>query len=281
MTLLTRQHRSAVIFSLTVAICLLLPVFSFAAKDGDSPADSLRDRQIRDQRRAERTDLFLSQQHAPQRLERLPATPCAGGLASTYPCDSVDLLTFMPLSSIGGGSGNDIWGWTDPMTGREYALMGRTSGTSFVDITDPLNPIYLGNLPPNGADSSWRDIKVYADHAYIVSEAPGHGMQIFDLTQLRTVVTPPVTFSNTAHYDDFGSSHNIVINEDTGFAYSVGTTTCNQGLHFIDLSDPVVPVFAGCHIETIYTHDAQCLVYNGPDLDHQGRAICINSNENR
>ena len=66
--------------------------------------------------------------------------------------------------------------------------MGRTSGTSFVDITDPANPIYLGNLPPHTSNStSWRDIKVYSDHAYIVSEASLHGLQVFDLTQLRSV----------------------------------------------------------------------------------------------
>ncbi len=64
------------------------------------------------------------------------ATPCVGGFAGTYPCNNVDLLAFMPLASIGGGGGNDIWGWTDSQTGKEYALMGRTTGTSFVDISE-------------------------------------------------------------------------------------------------------------------------------------------------
>ena len=43
-------------------------------------------------------------------------------------------------------AGSDIWGWTDPMTIREYALMGVTGGTSFVDVTDPLRPNVLAFL---------------------------------------------------------------------------------------------------------------------------------------
>jgi len=39
---------------------------------------------------------------------------------------------------------NDVWGWTDPDTRREYAVVGRSEGTSFVDVTDPTRPIFLG-----------------------------------------------------------------------------------------------------------------------------------------
>ena len=85
---------------------------------------------------------------------------------------NIDLLVIHALSSIGGGSGNDVWGWTSP-EGREIALMGRSSGTAFVDVSDPVNPVYLGNLPTHSSNSSWRDIKTYADHAFIVSEAGG------------------------------------------------------------------------------------------------------------
>ena len=204
------------------------------------------------------------------------AIPCTGGFADIYPCSGVDLLSQLPLSSIGGGSGNDIWGWTDLLTGREYALMGRSSGTSFVDITDPENPVYVGNLPTHTVNSSWRDIKVFADHAYIVADNAGnHGMQIFDLTQLRNVANPPVTFSNTAHYAEFGSAHNIAINEDTGFAFVVDSGTCSNGLHMIDLLNPVAPTMAGCHGADGAIHDVQCVTYTGPDTQHLGKEICI------
>ena len=235
----------------------------------------------KDLRRANQRAAFEQQQQTPETSQRAAVTKCVDGFAATYPCDKVDLMAFLPLAEMGGGSGNDIWGWLDPLTQHEYAIMGRTSGTSFVDVTDPGNPVYLGNLPPHGANSSWRDVKVYSNHAYIVSEAAGHGMQVFDLTQLRTVRSPPVTFSETAWYSDFGSAHNVAINEDIGYAYAVGTTTCGQGLHFVVITNPAAPVNAGCHVENDYTHDAQCLVYNGPDAAYQGRSICINSNEDR
>ena len=220
---------------------------------------------------------FLADRQPNHNLPAMPITPCVGGMAGSYPCNNVDLLAFMPLADIGGGSGNDSWGWTGCGT-REFAIMGRSSGTSFVEITDPVNPIYLGNLPTHTGSSSWRDIKTYADHAFIVSEASGHGMQIFDLTQLCSVPSPPVTFSNTTHYSGFGSAHNIVINEDSGYAYSVGAD-CSGGLHMVDIQTPLSPNFAGCFSADGYTHDAQCVIYNGPDTTHQGKEICFNSNE--
>ena len=225
---------------------------------------------------------FLATNHAPQSLPPATLTLCIGGVADTgtvqYPCNNVDLAAFLPLSGIGGGSGNDIWGWTG-CGGREFALMGRTNGTAFVEVTDPVNPIYLGNLPGhNNSSSTWRDIKTYADHAFIGSEAGGHGMQIFDLSQLCTVASPPATFSETAHYSSFGSTHNIVINEDSGYAYGVGGD-CSGGLHAVDISTPTSPVSAGCFSADGYTHDAQCVNYAGTDPDHQGKEICFNSNE--
>ena len=206
------------------------------------------------------------------------ATPCSGGMAGTYPCSNVDLMSFLALADIGGGQANDIWGWTDSSTGKEYAIMGRTNGTSFVDISDPVSPIYLGNLPPHSSGSTFRDIKVYADHAFMVTEARGSGMQVFDLTQLRMVASPPATFSGTAHYPRFSYAHNLVINEDSGFAYAVGTNTCSGGLHMINIQTPANPTSAGCFSADGYTHDAQCVNYDGPDLDHQGKEICFNSN---
>ena len=207
---------------------------------------------------------------------------CTNGQAAGYDCSGVDLQAFLSISDMGGGrqtDGNDIWGWTDPATGKEYALVGLSSGTAFVDISTPTAPVYLGSLATHTSSSSWRDVKVYKNHAYIVSEAGGHGMQVFDLTQLASVTSPPQTFSETAHYDQFGNAHNIVINEDSGFAYAVGSNSCAGGLHMVDISSPQAPSEAGCFSGDGYTHDAQCVMYTGPDTEHQGKEICVNSNE--
>ncbi|HZA97912.1 MAG TPA: choice-of-anchor B family protein, partial [Gemmatimonadales bacterium] len=98
---------------------------------------------------------------------------CEGGKARAFECRDADLVSFLPVSALGGKRGvllNDIWGWTDSVTNREFALVGRTNGTAFVEVTDPANPKYLGELPMHkGARSNiWRDIKVYKNHAFIV-----------------------------------------------------------------------------------------------------------------
>ena len=208
---------------------------------------------------------------------------CEDGVAGPFPCKNVDLGAYLPLSAIGGANrGNDIWGWTDPETGREYALMGTTRGTSFVDVTEPTNPTYLGELPSHQPIRTvfrqWSDIKVYADHAFVVSEEPLHGMQIFDLTRLRGA-TEPQTWDADAHYGLFGGAHNIAINEDSGFAYAIGTLTCDGGPHVIDIHQPTLPVFAGCVAQDGYAHDTQAVIYDGPDTRFTGREILFNSNE--
>ncbi len=206
-------------------------------------------------------------------------TPCEFGYAGNYPCDKFDLQSHFSLAEMNASDGNDSWGWTDPDDGTEYALVGLDNGTAFIDISDPINPIYLGKLPTHTSSSIWRDVKVYQNHAFIVSEAGGHGMQVFDLTRLRTVASPPETFTEDAHYGGFGSSHNIVINEETGYAFSVGDNTFGGGAHFINIQNPINPVSAGGYAAGGYTHDAQVIIYDGPDQDHIGKEIFFGSNE--
>lgn len=204
---------------------------------------------------------------------------CTGGNAGGFPCSGVSLKARIPYDAMNGSEGNDIWGWFDLSTGKEYALVGMTNGTAFVDVSDPESPVFLGRLPTQTQSSIWRDIKVYQNHAYVVADNAGaHGMQVFDLGRLRGV-TSAQNFSADMVYGDFQNAHNLAINEETGFAYAVGTNTCAGGLHIIDIRTPINPVFAGCHSASD-THDTQCVVYAGPDPDHVGAAICASSNEN-
>ena len=143
-------------------------------------------------------------------------TPCTNGTAGEYPCNGYDLQSFISLDEMDAFEGNDSWGWTDPQTGKEYAIMGLDNGTAFIDISNPVAAIYLGKLPTHSQNSIWRDIKTHNNHAFIVSEASNHGMQVFDLTRLRDVSNPPENFDEDAHYSGFGNAHNIVINEDSG-----------------------------------------------------------------
>ncbi len=217
--------------------------------------------------------------------------PCEDGKAGRFDCNNVDLLAFLATESIGGDAGegvSDVWGWTDPESGREYALVGRSAGAAFVDVTEPTRPVYLGVLPANRSGA--RDLKVYQDHLFFTGDGAGaHGLVVFDLTRLRQVSNPPVTFEPDATYDGIESAHNLVIDTEAGFAFPVGASgggqTCGGGLHMVDVRTPREPTFAGCYTDTeglIWpgrTHDAQCVVYRGPDTQHRGRQICFASNE--
>ncbi|MEO8275205.1 MAG: choice-of-anchor B family protein [Thermoanaerobaculia bacterium] len=235
--------------------------------------------------------------------------PCVGGMSNgVYPCSNVDLVEFMPASTFGvtvpGPQGvllNSLWGWTDPVTAHEWVLLGLNNGTAFIDITDPEEPFYAGKLPTHsGTSNVWRDVRVYQSYAYIVSEQTGHGMQIFNLAQLRSIPTtaPPATFTETGWYNKVSNTHTISINEDTGYAYLVGTTggstpvvTCGGNMQIVNLATPATPQFVACYNDDAtspgYVHENQCFVYHGPDLDCDpvtagnqacaGREICLAS----
>ncbi|HWC14327.1 MAG TPA: choice-of-anchor B family protein [Actinomycetota bacterium] len=225
---------------------------------------------------------------------------CEGGMAGPFPCQNVDLASIFPLGGAGAGTGNDVWGWTDPKTGKEYALVGSALVTTFVDVTDPENPRNVGFLPTSGITDFvlWRDIKVDGNYAFIVAEHTNHGMQVFDLTRLRDAGPVPQLFTADVVYrgadeegEELGNAHNIAINEETDFAYVIGSNTCvsgpggqNGGLHMVDISQPENPKFAGCALvmepaNHNYIHDVQCVVYRGPDADYRGHEICFGSNE--
>lgn len=215
----------------------------------------------------------------------VPIAVCENGFAGEYPCNDYNLLSHFNLDELAGSGteGNDSWGWTDAETNKEYALMGTNKGIVFIDITDPSNTLILGILETATVNSSWRDVKVYDSHAFIVSEATSHGMQVFDLKHLRNVLNPPEIFLPDTHFIEFGKAHNIVINEDSGYAYIVGASRSSiygGGPIFVNIQDPLNPIIEGGFAAGGYSHDAQVITYNGPDTDYTDKEILIGSNEN-
>jgi choice-of-anchor B domain-containing protein len=210
-------------------------------------------------------------------------TPCVNGSAGAYPCNNVDLLAFRSITQLGGVSNTaDLWGWTDPLNGKEYAIVGMRNGTAFVDISIPTAPVLLGNLPSHitGTNTLWRDVDVRGNWCFVGSETAGHGLQVFDLTRLRTVVTPPVVFTEDAHFAGFGNSHTIYADKVNPYVYAVGTGINSGGLNAIDVSDPLNPFLAGTYTQDGYIHENVVYAYTGPDAQHQGKQISINFHSN-
>lgn len=234
---------------------------------------------------------------------------CIDGLAADlFPCDNVDLMSFLPLPDTDSTFVNDVWGWDDPVTKMELAIVGSFEGTVFVDVTDGYNPVYLGTLEsevPGDFGNIWGDIRVYENTAYIGAEAvgfgpagfSGFGVQIVDLTQFRGA-TGPIEVVKSGQIDDMTNSHNLSINPDSGRLYVAGSQVALQrcvtdgpdgapdyvngdgGSIVYDLSaDPDNPQFIGCLNQDGYNHDIQCVDYHGPDKDYRRSEICIGSNE--
>ena len=222
--------------------------------------------------------------------EEKPLAECIDGHAKVvineveyeYECENYDLVGFVSLEEMEAESGNDCWGWTDPLTNKEYALMGLDNGTAIIDISKPTKPKYLGKISTETVPSSWRDLKIFDNHVFIVSEAENHGMQVYDLEQLRVIndvqnLTPSFVYSN------HGSAHNIAINTKTGYAYTagIGSSSNPVGIYALNINNPIDPKLELEYPDFGYSHDAQIVNYNGPDTDHFGKEIYVGSNENK
>lgn len=211
------------------------------------------------------------------------AQRCENGLAGVYPCHLVDQLSELLLPTFAGAANtNDVWGWTNPDTGREFVALGLRNGMAFIDITTPTKPLYIGFMPTQTTESLWRDVEVYNGYAIVGSEASGHGLQIFDMRRLESVprIETPKTFFPDAIYPGFGNSHTVSVNTETGYAYALGSNTFAGGLHIVNINNPQAPVFAGGAEFDGYTHDGQAVVYQGPDADYTNKELFFAYNEN-
>lgn len=201
-----------------------------------------------------------------------------GMVDGQWPCSNVELMAIVPNENTGGMAANDLWGWTDPLDGREYVLLGKRDGTWFVDVTHPSLPRIVGELHTEGlANSLWRDMKVVGHHMVVVSEAINSKLQIFDLTRLRDHITigPPVNFSTDSLVEGFSQAHNVAVHQADEMVFVCGSSAM-QGLLIYDFSDPGNPTLVGSWNES-YVHDAQVVTYSGPDTNFVGHRIMLAS----
>lgn len=157
---------------------------------------------------------------------------------------------------------SDIWGYVDS-TGREYAFVGRVTGTSVFDVTDPTRPVELqfiaGSVP-----NSWREIKTYKNRAYVTTERGSDGMLIINMSQVPTKITwtffhPLITVNdkilNISKTVVLNTAHDLII-DDKGICYLHGSNVHN-GLVMFDLNkNPDVPEYIGI-FNPSYSHGGE------------------------
>jgi len=166
---------------------------------------------------------------------------------------NMTLLSLVSTADLGESGPTDIWGYTSP-SGREYGIVATQSLTHFVEITSPQAPVVVSSQP--GPSSGWHDMKTFDTYAYAVSEG-GQGIQVFDLSQIDSGV---VTYVGDVTVGGATNTHNVVVDDVSGFLYRVGT---GSGMLVYDLNaNPAAPQYAGAWTDT-YVHDAQAVTYPG------------------
>lgn len=240
---------------------------------------------------------------------------CTHGYAKvaniSYACNNLDVHGYLSHDDLGSRHpeatriGSSIWGVT--VDGREYVAIGQSDGAAFAEIVGKgwWNYVpffgkaagtldYLGrvNVPEGSVPAIWKEIKSIHHYAIIGSEAVGHGIQLFDLKKLHALRKNPLStqskiFEATSHFTDLpvGRSHNVLSSPSSNTILAVGaqprTDVCLGGFIFIDASDPLDLKRTGkCANLDGYVHDAQCLIYHGPDTKYEGKEICYAYNEN-
>lgn len=210
----------------------------------------------------------------PMSLLEMASSTCVGGFAGEYPCNGIDFMSRVPLSSFTGSplSASNLWGYVDLDDNREYAIIGLRNGTGVVDITDPVNPVIVGHIA--GVSSQWREMKVYQfwnasasrwdAYAYVTTEGSGGGIQIIDLTQLPNSVSlantwTGVSTSHTDHVSNINYSTNVSNNPNfPPILYISGSN--KGGLRFVSLANPTNLTEIGFWTGT-YSHDTYAHVF--------------------
>lgn len=208
----------------------------------------------------------------PKILDRQPRyegpgwRPGDGAERGGFSSSGITLLSWLSLPDFGNpANGNSVFGYVSP-SGREYAIMGLSTGTAFVEITDPTNPVIVQQIA--GPNSLWRDMKVYGSYCYAISEG-GSGIQVMDMSNIDNGVVTHVR--NVTVGGTTTATHTLAVDTVSGYLYRAGGS--NHGLRIYSLTDPSNPTFVTSWDDR-YVHEAQIVTYSSGPLAGRQLAYC-------
>ncbi|HEU4725977.1 MAG TPA: choice-of-anchor B family protein [Candidatus Eisenbacteria bacterium] len=102
--------------------------------------------------------------------------------------------------------------------GREYGILGTTTGTSIVRLTDPRNPVEVDFI--DGPLSDWREMKQYRNWVYVCSEGAGTGRGI----QIISMENPDNPRLVKTYRTGFDTAHTVSIDTTRALLYCNGTS---------------------------------------------------------
>ncbi len=205
---------------------------------------------------------------------------CTNGSAGEFPCSKLDLLSHVPLRTLGNSNshGNDIWGHYDINDGREYALVGLTNGVSIVEVTAPTNPRVVSFIPSQ--ETIWRDLKVYQyfdntrqrwmAYAYVTADAASVGTMILDLNQLpaQVVQISSETTDTSAHniyLSNVDYATGVALTNKTPYMHVAGSNREGGAYNTYSLANPIKPTSIyknSANSRAWYSHDVSSLWIN-------------------
>ncbi|MGQ0830029.1 MAG: choice-of-anchor B family protein [Bacteroidota bacterium] len=133
---------------------------------------------------------------------------------------------------------NSVWGWVDPDDNKEYAILGSGSGTHFIDLSDPANPIEKDFVAGRKNKCIWREYKTYQNYLYAVSDdATPNSFQIIDMSYLPDSVH--VVHDGTSIFE---RAHTLYIDGNKLYGGSVTPTSGYHSMAVYNLANPELPV---------------------------------------
>jgi choice-of-anchor B domain-containing protein len=194
-----------------------------------------------------------------------------GSVAETFDASGILLKSWIPLNGFPGSptSGNDCWGYVSP-SGREYAIIGLSNGTGFVEITDAGNAQVVGHV--TGPTSLWRCVKTFGQYCYAGSEG-GNGVQVISLANIdgQAAGARVSLVREVASAAATPATHTVFVDTASGFLYRAGGGS--NGLRIYDLNaDPSNPALVGAWSD-VYVHEVQVVTY--PSGPYAGRQIAF------
>jgi choice-of-anchor B domain-containing protein len=160
-------------------------------------------------------------------------------------------IQYVSEMSFPGQSIAGVFGFTKQ--GHEYALVGGSSSTFIVEVTDPAHPVLIKTIPYGSM--VWKEIRVYKEIAYASSEGENQGLQVIDLSPLPGSTDLPnyQYFGDGAIAGQLSRAHALEVDTTKGFLYLYGGNIA-QGAAVFSLADPYHPSYVGQY-NASYIHD--------------------------
>jgi len=203
---------------------------------------------------------------------------CTDGTAAGFACNGIDLISQVALADFSGtpSGANDVWGFVDLNSEREYALVGLRNGMAVFDIANPAAPVEIGTIP--GTETGWRDIKVlqffdadaqrWQAYAYVSADGANDRLTVVDLSGLPNRIelvgrlTPDLRAHNLAMSGvDF--SLNITLPDRDAVLFQAGSNLNSGGFRAFSLDNPRAPALIS-QGQFGYMHDGTPMVLHDP-----------------